>query len=111
MGLALFQNMFHNLLIYTNNFCFWYITVSYFFETFPGVWLAGGGWLVGNSDFNENPVVSLDLEMDLGLRLRVCQNTKIRNLRLFYNYFVNLKPKVAIQIIDQVLEMGEVNIS
>ena len=30
-----------------------------------------GGWVVGNSDFDENPVVSLDL--DLGLRLRVCQ--------------------------------------
>ena len=32
-------------------------------------WLAG--WVVGKSDFNENPVVSLDL--DFGLRLRVCQ--------------------------------------
>ena len=30
------------------------------------------GWLVGKSDFNENPVVSLDF--DFGLRLRVCQN-------------------------------------
>ena len=27
--------------------------------------------MVGKSDFNENPVVSLDL--DFGLRLRVCQ--------------------------------------
>ena len=27
-------------------------------------WLAG--WVVGNSDFNENPVVSLDLDFDLG---------------------------------------------
>ena len=39
----------HNLLIYTNNFCFGYITVSCFFETFPGGWLgvgvAGDGWL------------------------------------------------------------------
>ena len=36
----------------------------------------GGGWLgvVGKSDFNENPVVSLDLDFDFGLRLRVCQN-------------------------------------
>ena len=38
--------------------------------------MAGGGWLAGGgglekSDFNENPVVSLDL--DFGLRLRVCQ--------------------------------------
>ena len=34
--------------------------------------MAGGGWLawgvggVGKSDFNENPVVSLDLDFDLG---------------------------------------------
>ena len=47
LGLALFQNMFHNLLIYTNNFCFGYIAVSCFFETFPGGWVGGwlGGWL------------------------------------------------------------------
>ena len=36
--------------------------------------MAGWGWVVGKSDFNENPVVSLDL--DFGLRLRVCQNFK-----------------------------------
>ena len=30
--------------------------------------------MVGKSDFNENPVVSLDLDLDFGLRLRVCQN-------------------------------------
>ena len=41
LGLGLFQNMFHILLIYTNNFCFGYITVSCFFETYRGVWLAG----------------------------------------------------------------------
>ena len=41
MGLALFQNMFHNLLIYTNNFCFGYIAVSCLFETFPGGWVGG----------------------------------------------------------------------
>ena len=29
--------------------------------------------MVGKSDFNENPVVSLDLDLDFGLRLRVCQ--------------------------------------
>ena len=34
-------------------------------------WLAG--WVVGKSDFNENPVVSLDLDLDFGLQLRVCQ--------------------------------------
>ena len=30
--------------------------------------------MVGKSDFNENPVVSPDLDLDFGLRLRVCQN-------------------------------------
>ena len=35
-------------------------------------WVAGR--LVGKSDFNENPVVSPDLDLDFGLRLRVCQN-------------------------------------
>ena len=34
----------------------------------------GGGWVVGKSDFNENPVVSPDLDLDFGLRLRICQN-------------------------------------
>ena len=34
------------------------------------------GWVVGKSDFNENPVVSPDLDLDFGLRLRVCQNNK-----------------------------------
>ena len=29
--------------------------------------------MVGKSDFNENPVVSLDLDLDFGLRLRICQ--------------------------------------
>ena len=27
----------------------------------------------GELDFNENPVVSLDLDLDFGLGLRVCQ--------------------------------------
>ena len=31
------------------------------------------GWVVGKSDFNENPFVSLGLDLDYGLRLRVCQ--------------------------------------
>ena len=43
---------------------FGYIALYCFFET-------GGDWLVGKSDFNENPVISLDLYF--GLRLRVCQ--------------------------------------
>ena len=73
MSLGLFQNMFHNLLIYTNNFCFGFITVSCFFETFlgwlAGVGVAGGGWL-------ENPILmktqssvwtwTLTLDFDLG---------------------------------------------
>ena len=29
--------------------------------------------MVGKSDFNENSVVSLDLELDFGLGLRACQ--------------------------------------
>ena len=48
--------------MYTDNFCFGYIAVSCFFETFPGGWLGV-----------ENSVVSLDLDLDFGLRLRVCQ--------------------------------------
>ena len=31
------------------------------------------GWVAGKSNFNENPVVSLDLDLDFGLRIRVCQ--------------------------------------
>ena len=31
------------------------------------------GWVVGKSDFNENPVLSLDLGLEFGLRFRVCQ--------------------------------------
>ena len=71
LGLGLFQIIFYNLLMYTNNFYFGYINVSCFFETFPGGWLAGWGWVVGITDFDENPVVSLDL--DFGLRLGVCR--------------------------------------
>ena len=36
-------------------------------------WLGMVGWVVGKSDFNENQVVSLDLDLDFGLRLKVCQ--------------------------------------
>ena len=55
--------MFYNLIMYTNNFCFGYIAVSCFCETLPG---GGGvaGWVVGKSAFDENPVVSLDLDLD-----------------------------------------------
>ena len=48
LGLDLFPNKFHNLLIYTNNFCFGYISVSWFLETFPGGRVAG--WLGGRSE-------------------------------------------------------------
>ena len=30
------------------------------------------GWVVGKSDFNENPVVSLDLDFDLGFVNKFC---------------------------------------
>ena len=33
--------------------------------------------MAGKSDFNENPVVSLNLDLDFGLRLRVCQHDHI----------------------------------
>ena len=64
-SLGLLQNMFHKFLMYTNNFCFGYITVSCFFETFPiGRWV---GWL-------ENPIsmktqlsfLTRTLDFDLG---------------------------------------------
>ena len=42
LELGIFQNSFHNLLIYTNNFCFGYNTVTCFFETFSCGW----GWVV-----------------------------------------------------------------
>ena len=34
LGIGLFQNMFEDLLMYTNNFCFGYIALFCFFETF-----------------------------------------------------------------------------
>ena len=82
LGLGIFQNMFLNLLIYTNNFWFGYIAVSCFFETFPAGWVAG--WQVGKSDFNESPVVSPDLDLDFGLRLRVCQKHFTSILLIWY---------------------------
>ena len=55
--------------MYTDNFCFGYIAVSCVFETFPGGWLG----VVGKSDFNENPVISIDLDFDLGfVKIQVC---------------------------------------
>ena len=69
LGLGLFQNMFHNLIIYTNNFCFGWIAVSCFFETLPA------GWVAGKSNFNENAVVSPHLDLNFEIWLRVCQKT------------------------------------
>ena len=60
LGLGLFKNMFLSLLIYTNNFCSGYLAVSGFFETYVG------GWVIGKSNFNENSVISPDLDFDLG---------------------------------------------
>ena len=56
-GKGLFQNMFQNLLINTNNkFCFGYIALFCFFETFPD----GSGRPVGRSNFNDYPFVDFD---------------------------------------------------
>ena len=60
------QKLFWDLLTQTNNFYFGSIALSCFFETFPA------GWVVGKSDFNENPVVSLDFDLDFGFQLSVC---------------------------------------
>ena len=35
--------------------------------------LSRGGWVVGKSNFNENLVVILVLDLDFGVPLRVCQ--------------------------------------
>ena len=48
-------------------------------------------WVVGKSDFNENSVVSLDLDLDFGLRLRVCQN-------IYYSCKIMLDPLSSITI-------------
>ena len=37
-GLCLFQNMFHNLLLYTNKFCFGCIAVSCFYKALMVGW-------------------------------------------------------------------------
>ena len=47
------QKLFWDLLTQTNNFYFGSIALSCLFETFPGGWLAGWGWVAGKSDFNE----------------------------------------------------------
>ena len=65
LGLGLFQHMFHNLLIYTYKYCFGCVVVFCFFKAFPDRWLGE------KSDFNENSVVSLGLDLDFGLQLRV----------------------------------------
>ena len=56
--------------------------------------------MVGKSDFNKNPVVSLDLDLDFGLRLRVCQFEK-KNLEIqkkiwkFRRKFGNSEKKIG----------------
>ena len=59
--------MFHNLLTKTNNFCFGFIALSCFFETFPGGWL--DGWLENGilmkTQFS-NRTLTLSLDFDLG---------------------------------------------
>ena len=54
--------MFLNLLTKTNNIYFAYIALTCFFKTFPDGRVVG--WWVGNCDFNENPVVHLDLDFE-----------------------------------------------
>ena len=72
--------------MYTNNFCLGYTAVSCFFEIFP----TPGGWVVGKFDFNENSVVSLDLDLDCGLRLRVCQNKNSNPMIEYLSYIARL---------------------
>ena len=55
--------------MYTTNFCFKYISVSCFFINFLV------GRVVAKSDFNENPVESLDLDLEFGLQ----QTNKLNN--------------------------------
>ena len=40
--------------------------------------------MVGKSDFNENPIVSLDFDFDFGLRLRVCQKKEENKYKVKY---------------------------
>ena len=46
------------------------------------------GWVVRKSDFNENSVVSPDLDLDFGLRLRVSQLNML--LEKMYNLNENI---------------------
>ena len=42
LGLGSLQSMVHDLLIYTDNFCYGNVAVMCFFETLLAGWLAGG---------------------------------------------------------------------
>ena len=76
-GLGLFQNTFFNLLINNNNFFWIYCFILLRWNK--------GCRPVRKSDFNENPVISLDL--DFRLRLRVCQKLDTcLHYRCCYNY-------------------------
>ena len=87
LGLDLFQNMFHNLLMYTNNFCFGYIAVSCFFETFPGV----AGWL---AVWLENPILmktkssvwTWTMDFDLGF-VNICLELQPSHYSKTFLYF------------------------
>ena len=66
IGSGLIPKHFYNLLMYTNNFCFGYITVSCFFETFPDGW----GGLMENLILMKTTssawTLTLTLDLDLG---------------------------------------------
>ena len=56
-------------------------------------WLAGWGWVVGETDLNENPVVSLDFDLDFGPQFRVCQKQKGGGM-------MNNVPRISIIILE-----------
>ena len=61
-----------------------------------------GGWPVGKSDFNENPVVNPDLDLDFGLRLRVCQNNSLPPI---FSSFSHLPLQLSIPILPSLLPL------
>ena len=53
--------------------------------------------MVGKSDFNENPVVNPDLDLDFGLRLRVCQKYFFDMKMSFVSHFTHLSRDLSRQ--------------
>ena len=49
------------------------------------------GCPVGKSDCNENPVVSPDLDLDFGLRLRVCQFVNLVKIIFALKYIIKTR--------------------